>query len=241
LKQPPGMTLFKDKKNIVILLLIILFLIRIPLAGTRFAFWVITGVILCFASDFLMNRIFLNKSVFPNSAIISGFIVSGILDYRQPWFILVIFSLLPVVSKHFLRFNQKHIFNPANFSLFIATLFKIPLTWGIESNTFLIIIFGIYFAYSYKKFPQVFGFLALFVGIFSIFKMDPIGLISWFFLFIMLIEPKTSGYGKLKGFVFGGIAGVACFLMFRFSPGQDPFVSCLFIANLARPALEKII
>jgi hypothetical protein len=233
-------SLFKDKKNIVILLLSILFVIKAPQAEARFVFWVLTGVILCSISDFLINNIFLRKRVFSNSAIISGFIVSGILDYRQSWVILVIFSILPAISKQFIKFNQRHIFNPANLSLFIATLFKIPLTWGIESNTPLIIIFGIYFAYSYKKFPQILGFLIIFVGIFSIFKMNPIGLISWFFIFIMLIEPKTSGYGKLRGFLFGGIAGIACFLMFRYVPRIDPFISSLFFVNLARPVLERI-
>lgn len=231
----------KDKKNLVVLLLTTLFLIKISQEASRFAFWVITGVFLCCVLDFLINKIFLKKKIFPNSAIISGFIVSGILDYRQPWFILVIFSLLPIISKYLLRFNQRHIFNPANFSLFIANaFFRIPLTWGIESNIFLIIIFGIYFASSYKKLTHISGFLIFFIGLFAIFGMNPLGLISWFFIFIMLIEPKTSGYGKLRGFIFGGIAGIACFLMFRFMPGLDPFVSCLFIANLFRPVIEKV-
>ncbi len=231
----------KDKKNVVILLLVMLFLIRVPQTGARFAFWVLAGVAICLVSDLFISRNLLSGRVFPNSAIISGFIVSGILDYRQPWFILVIFSVLPIISKHFIRLNQRHIFNPANFSLFLAALFKIPLTWNIESNTPLIILFGLYLAYSYKRFPHILGFLLAFVGIFSAFKMDAIGLISWFFVFIMLIEPKTSGFGRLKGFAFGVVAGISCFFMFRFIPGLDPFVSSLFVANIARPALDRLI
>jgi len=230
----------KDKKNLVILLLTTLFLIKIPQEGSRFAFWVITAVFLCCSLDFFINKIFLKKKIFPNSAIISGFIVSGILDYRQPWFILVIFSLLPIISKHLIKYNNKHIFNPANFALFLAVILKLPLTWKIESNILLIIIFGIYLAYSYKKIFHILGFLVFFVGLFSISKINAFNLISWFFVFIMLPEPKTSGYGALKGFIFGGIAGVAAFLVFKFLPAYDPFISCLFIANLIRQALEKI-
>lgn len=230
----------KDKKNLVILLLSTLFVIKIPQEGGRFASWVITGVLLCFAFDFLINKIFLKKKIFPNSAIISGFIVSGILDYRQPWFILVIFSALPIISKHIIKFNHKHVFNPANLSLFIASaFFRIPLTWGIESNILLILIFGVYFAHAYKKFPHILGFLIFFSGLFAIFRINPAGLISWFFLFIMLVEPKTSGYGILRGFIFGSIAGTAAFLTLKFMPRYDAFVSCLFIANLLRPLLEK--
>jgi hypothetical protein len=198
------------------------------------------GIFICACSDYFINRIFLKKNIFPNSAVISGFIVSGILDYRQPWLILAIFSLLPAVSKHAIRVNKRHIFNPANFALFIAMFFKLPLTWKIESNIFLIIAFGAYLAYSYKKIPHVVSFLVLFIGLFAFFKMNAFGLISWFFVFIMLPEPKTSGYGAARGFVFGGIAGLAAFLIFRFMPQCDPFISCLFIANLSRAISEKI-
>ncbi|MBI5124494.1 MAG: hypothetical protein HZA72_03655, partial [Candidatus Omnitrophica bacterium] len=71
-------------------------------------------------------------------------------------------------------------------------------------------------------------------------KANPFSLISWFFIFVMLIEPKTSGYGALRGFVFGGIAGISAILLFRLLPGFDPFVTSLFIANLSNPLLEKL-
>lgn len=229
----------KDRKNLVIILLGLLFAIKGTQEGFRFAIWVISGVLLCSILDLLINHLSLKRAIFPNSAIISGFIVSGILDYRQPWFILVIFSTLAILSKHIIRFKHRHIFNPANFSLFMATLFKIPLTWNIESNVFLIIIFGLYFAYAYRKFPQILGFLSIFISLFIISGIKPFGIISLFFLFIMLIEPKTSGYGMFKGFIFGSIAGITSFLTFRFMPRYDIFVSSLFLANLFNPALKK--
>lgn len=231
---------WKDRRNFVIILLAVLVIIRIPTEGARFVLWVLVGAGLCSAADALINNLFLKRRIFPASAMISGLIVSGIIDYRQPWFILLIFTLLPVISKHIIKFNQGHIFNPANFALFVAAIFKIPLTWSIESNIFLIALFGIYFACSYKKFFHILGFLIFFTGLFAASRANPLGLINWFFLFIMLIEPKTSGYGFLRGFIFGSVAGISAFFMFKYLPAYDAFVSSLFIANLFNPVLEKV-
>lgn len=232
--------LFKDKKNIVILLLSALFLIKTTIEGAGFALWVLTGVAISAFLDFLLNKILLKKNISPGSAIISGFIVLGIMDYLQPWYILVIFSVLPVLSKHIIKINKKHIFNPANFALFIATIFRIPLYWNLEVNILLIIIFGLYFAYSYKKFPHILGFLVFFALPLVLFKINPLSLIGWFFIFIMLIEPKTSGYGTLRGFVFGAVCGSTAFLMIKYVHGYDPFVWGLFVGNLFNQVLDKI-
>lgn len=225
------MRFLKDKRNLVILLLSILFLIKIPQLDKRFFLWVLAGVFLCGFFDFLINNLLLKKNIFPKSAIISGFIVSGILDYRQAWWVLLIFSFLAILSKYTIKFNRKHIFNPANFSLFIAALFKIPLTWNIESNIFLIIIFGIYFTYSFKKIFHVLGFLFLFIILFALAKTNPFGLVSCFFVFIMLIEPKTSTGGALRGFMFGSLVAILSFLIFKFLPNYDFWVTSLFLAN----------
>lgn len=227
--------LFEGKKNSVIFLLSILFLLKIPQEDIRFTFWVLGGAGFCFALDFLINRLCLKRDVFSNSAIISGFIVSGILDYRQPWFILIIFSSLAILSKHLIKIDKRHIFNPANFALFAATFFQIPLTWNIESNTLMTVGFGIGLAYMYKKLSHVAGFLLFFsLGALILLKTNPFGIISWFFVFIMLIEPKTSGYGALRGFVFGAIAGTASVLLYKFIPQYNPFVCSLVIANQIR-------
>jgi len=230
----------QDKKNLVMLLLSALFIIKMPQGGIRFISWVLGGVVIATGCDLLIKRLFLNQAIVPKSAVISGFIVSGVIDYHQPWFILVIFTLLAIISKHIIRFKQRHIFNPANFGLFTASFFRIPLTWSIESNIYIIIPMGIYIAYSIKKLPHVAGFLIFFSGLFISQGINPLSLISWFFIFVMLIEPKTSGFSFLTGFIFGGIAGIVSFLVFKFVPQYDFFVVSLFVANLFNPLLEKM-
>ena len=230
----------RDKRNLVIILLALLFLIKIPQEGWRFALWVLGGVAFSSAIDFSISRIFFGRTTLPKSAIISGFILSGILDYHQPWFTLVIFLALAIFSKYMIRFQERHIFNPANFGLFVAALFKMPFAWKIESHILLIIISGIYLAYSLNKVFHVVGFLAFFTLLFSIGGANPFSIISWFFIFIMLIEPKTSGYGAWRGFVFGAIAAISSFLAYKFMPGVDYFVTGLFVANLSNPVLDSL-
>ena len=122
-------------------------------------------------------------------------------------------------------------FNPAAAALFAAALFQQPLTWNIESSIYLIIITGVYLAVSLKKWPHVLGFFLVFSGAFYLSGMNPLNMISWFFLLIMLIEPKTSGFGVLRGFLFGSVAGLTSFMMFKFMPQFDIFVTSLIAAN----------
>lgn len=229
-----------DKKNILMVLLSALLIIKIPQGGIRFIVWVMAGAVIAAGGDLFIKRFCLKRKMFPKSAVISGLIISGIIDYRQPWFILAIFTLLAIISKYIIRVERKHIFNPANFGLFMASLFQIPLTWSIESSIYIIIPIGIYIAYLIKKLPHVIGFFIFFSGLFALQGINPLTLISWFFLFIMLIEPKTSGFGLKRGFIFGGIAGMSSFLIFKFLPQVDIFIGSLIIANIIKPVLEKI-
>jgi len=230
----------KNKKNIVILLLSILFALKIPQGGVRFILWSAGGVFTCSILDILLNKFFLKKKIFPQSAVITGFIVSGILDYSLDWYMLLIFSSIAIVSKFIIRIKSKHVFNPANFALFAAALFRQPLTWNIESNIYLIIIAGTYIALSLKKWPHILGFLIIFSGLFHFSGVNPLNMISWFFVFIMLIEPKTSGFGVLKGFLFGSIAGLTSFVMFKFMPQVDIFVTSLIVANIFNMIIAKV-
>ncbi len=229
-----------DKKNQLILLLCMLFLIGVSQENVRFIFWILGGALVAAATDILIKYFFFNQKIFPKSAIISGCIVSGIINYQEPWFVLCIFCVLAVVSKNIIKYKKQHIFNPANFALFAAVLFKIPLTWNIESNIYVIIAFGLYMAYSIKKIPHVLGFLLFFSVPLVVGQINSLLMVSWFFVFVMLIEPKTSGFGRIRGFVFGSIAGLSSYLIFKLMPQYDFFVVGLFIANLCNLVLKKV-
>lgn len=230
-------SLINNKKNQVILLLTALFALRIPSGGMRFVIWIAGGILICVMLDVFLNKMLRKKSIPIQSAVISGFIVSGILDYSLSWYVLVIFSAVAIISKYILKINKKHVFNPANFALFVAALCKQPLTWNIESNIYFIIVAGIYLAISLKKWPHVLGFLLVFSGAFYFSGINPLNMVSWFFIFIMLIEPKTSGFGTWRGLMFGSLAGLTSFAMFKFMPQLDIFVTSLVVANTFNVAL----
>ncbi|NQU17061.1 MAG: RnfABCDGE type electron transport complex subunit D [Candidatus Saganbacteria bacterium] len=230
----------KDKKNIVILLLSTLSLISIYQHGGYVFVRVMVSVLFVGGLDFLISKLFYKRTIVPKSAVISGFIIAGILSFQVEWWWLFLFLSLAIISKHLIRYNKRHILNPANFGLLIAAILGFPLTWQIESNIYVIIIVGAYLAYSLKKSPHVLGFLLFFVGIFYFAEISPLLLISWFFVFIMLIEPKTSGFGNIRGFVFGGLVGVSSYLIYSFVPQIDLFVGSLLVANLFNPLLDKL-
>ena len=174
-------TFLNDKRNTVILLLFALFLIKVPQEDIRFAIWVVLGVFITALSDFIIKSYVSKIRVMPKSGIITGFIVSGIIDSGQNFIVLMSFCVFSVLLKYIFRYRNRHIFNPASFSLSITSLFGIPLTWQIESNIFIIITVGLYLAYAIRKLPHIFGFLFFFIILFHIQGINPFNLISWFF------------------------------------------------------------
>lgn len=231
---------FQDKRTWVLILLSVLAVIKSAEVGAGFLLWIAGGVLTASTLDYAINSVIFKRRILPRSAAISGFIVAGILDYQQPWFVSVAFPAIAILSKHIIRNRSGHIFNPANFGLFAAVLLKIPLTWAIESNIPLIVVGGIVIACALKKVPHVLGFLTAFGVPVAFSGQNPFLLMSYFFLFIMLIEPKTSGHGMVRGFVFGALSGAFCFISFKFFPAGDMFVCSLMAANALRPAVALL-
>ncbi len=226
----------QDQRHVVLILFIILCGIQISRDGISLFYWLLLGVTTAGFLDFLLSYVFYRRLKVPKSGMISGFIVAGILSFYEPFYMVIIFSAVAVLSKYCIRYRQHHFLNPAGFALLIATLFHLPLSWMMESNAYLIILVGFYLAYRLKKAFHIVSFLAVFLTLMSLSRMNGFSIISWFFLFIMLIEPKTSGTGILRGIMFGAIAGVATYFSYRFLLLQyDYLMVGLLIANLANP------
>lgn len=234
------MRLFKDIKNVVILLLLLLFFIQIPQENIRFVLWILTGVLFAVITDLAIYYTQHKKLFLPKSAIITGFIVAGIISFQEPFWMTILFPIIAIAAKHVIKIHHKHFLNPANTALFIATLFNISLSWSLESNIYILIIAGLYFVYRLKKWGHILGFFIPLSVLLLLRGTNPLLMISWFFLFIMLIEPKTSGIGFLRGLIFGTIASLSSFVILIFIPQYDFFVFGLFITNLCNPLLDKL-
>ena len=112
----------KNKNTVLIVLISILTVIAVSQENMRFAGWMLMGAVISCAAEYVVDRLTGKKGIVSTNAIVTGLLVAGIIEYHQPFFVLAIFSRLAIISKYTLRFNNKHIFNPANFALFIATL-----------------------------------------------------------------------------------------------------------------------
>ena len=142
---------------------------------------------------------------FPQSALISGLFIGGLLTQNLQWYVYVIAGAIAILSKHLIRFQQKHIFNPANFGiLLVSILFNVQHTWWISSPLILVLIFGIFIIWRLKRFDLAFSFLITYylinsiVGLVGGNNFNDIyltitnGGVIYFFSMYMLIEPKTN-------------------------------------------------
>ena len=82
---------------------------------------------------------------FPKSALISGLFIGGLLTQDLQWYVYVLAGAIAILSKHLIKIQQKHLFNPANFGvLLVSVIFGAAHTWWISSPLVLVLIFGIF-------------------------------------------------------------------------------------------------
>ena len=155
--------------------------------------------------DFAINYFKYKNFEFPQSALISGLFIGGLLTQNFAWYIYVVAGAIAILSKHIIKFQQKHIFNPANFGVLVASIiFGAPHTWWISSPLILVLIFGIFIIWRMRRFDLTLTFLASYYLINSIIELsrgngfnDVLstivnGGVIYFFSMYMLIEPKTN-------------------------------------------------
>lgn len=202
---------------------------------------------ICAAScilDFIILWVVNRKPAFPLSALVTGLIISGIL---APGRFSYIAALSAILSKHIIKISERHIFNPAGFGLFIASAFLgLPLIWQVYASPLLTVLFGLFLAYRVRKLSLVFSFMVslfLLSIIYSLIKHQEWGAHAWFlnyfFIFFMLIEPKTSPVYLRSKLIYGIIISVLVVLCFAFLPKYDFLVLGLLLGNLINALLLR--
>ncbi|MBA3052411.1 RnfABCDGE type electron transport complex subunit D [bacterium] len=212
---------------------------------------VIPQILLCLFSavglDFLIILIKTKKYFFSTSAVISGLIIAMLLEPGAPWYVAVSASTIAIFSKHIVKINGKHIFNPANFGLLIVMFgFKAYLVWWGASINWILIPLGLLIIYRFKRFHLILSYLvsqSVLLGVIFIFMGQAITnallMVNIFFMFVMLIEPKTSPV-TLKGrIIYGSLAGIFSAVFMSIFPSYDPSVLGLAVANLLGLLINK--
>lgn len=217
-----------------------------PLAMTGLA------VLTTISTDMVLIRLRRVEPFLPSAAIVSGLIIGLLSAPTLPWYHIVIVSVMAMAGKNFLRFENKHIFNPAASGLFITGLLFMHSVswWGVSFQTlqinpvsllfFLILLSPGYVSMihlrRYKILISFFMVYILFIGVLQLIQhsfnfknllmgtlFDPTTL---FFSLVMLPEPMTTPNHHLPQLLFGAaVAMVAIF--FRFS-----LIEALLVGNL---------
>lgn len=196
------------------------------------------------AFSYFKRRNFSASSSSVVSALIVGFVLSG---GSSPW-IIALASLFSVASKHLICFRGRHIFNPAAFGVFLsAILFGAETGWSGTFLWYVLLPAGLYFAYRVARLEVIAGYALGALGLFgfqalseNIPLMNIFGYLSYFFVFIMLIEPKTTPVRPLAKMIFG--FGVACliFVFIQIGSRFDHELAALLAFNISVPLLNRI-
>ena len=187
---------------------------------------------------------------FPQSALISGLFIGGLLTQNLQWYVYVLAGIIAILSKHLIRIQQKHIFNPANFGiLLVSIIFGVSHTWWISSPLLLVLIFGIFVIWRLRRFDLTISFLVSYYLINSIIELirgaqfQEIyftiinGGVIYFFSMYMLVEPRTNPNARKQRIVYGFLVAVL-FILFHFFIPRHDLPLALAIGNIFVPVLN---
>lgn len=204
-------------------------------------------------SDLLFVRLRNIQPFFPSAALVTGSIVGLLTSPYLSWYVPIVVGIIAMFSKNFIRFSNRHIFNPAGFGLLVgAIIFGYAISWWAVSwqqfrihNSEFIIYFLILLSpslissYRMGRYRITVAFLlTYFVLIFlpntkylilnTI--LDPTIL---FFSIVMLAEPLTSPNNHMKQILFGVFVALVSIL--ASSPilnSLDPLIFSLLLGNI---------
>lgn len=183
-----------------------------------------------------------------DSALTSGLIIGYVLSSESPWWMFLAVAAGTVGLKRALRFRGKNIFNPAALGIFLAVLLlKGSTEWKGAYEWYVLIPAGLYIVNKIKKMEIVLGYFAMSLALFipqalaqgtSLLNIP--GYFNYFFIFIMLIEPKTTPPTLWPKVVFGAGVALLVFLLTEWGFRYEPELFALLVLNTLVPILSKI-
>lgn len=199
--------------------------------------------------DIIINYIKTKQIIKPYHAIISGIFIAIILPTGQKWYIPALIAVIAILSKHLVNVNHKHLFNPAMFGLFFATLiFKQQLQWWGAAPLPLVLLFGLFISYRFKRFHLTLTYIITSIVLWFILSLitnNPLIVsilsVNYFFAFFMLVEPMTSPLYKKGRIAYGVLVAVLSFVFSIYVTQFDPNNISLLIINLFAPLINKYI
>lgn len=211
-------------------------------------------------SDVILTYLRKKKFFKPFAGVVTGFILTLIIDPSANGLQIFTIGISAMAIKNFVRFSNRHIFNPAASGLLIGwVLFRLnPSWWGAslyKGDASLILNLGLYlllaaiaFVSTYRlgrrnsflsyilSYSLLFLLITSSLSIHALIKtiMSP-GLL--FFSLLMLVEPMTSPVNKKRQIVYGLViailSGLFLYVSFNINSNiPDSSIMALLIGNL---------
>lgn len=182
------------------------------------------------------------------SAIITGLIIGFVLSSDGQWWKFVLASFIAIIGKYLIRFKGKHIFNPAATGIILTIIFLGAWTqWKGTYAWYIIIPLGFYFAFKLKKIEVVLSYIIVSLVLFGtqaflqkVSLINIFGYFSYFYIFVMVIEPKTTPLKPLSKYIFGVAVAVLIFVLTGIGVGFDVELLSLLVINATVPLLNKL-
>ena len=206
------------------------------------------AVVSCVTFETVFSYLKNKKIELTESPVISGLIIGLVFSSDEPWWMFVLVCLFAIGSKYLIRLKGKHLFNPAAFGVFLATvLFGASTQWKGTYLWYILVPAGFYFIYKIRKIELLTGYALtalLLFGIQAIIQKVPLvnifGYMSYFYIFVMLIEPKTTPIKRRGKFIFGASVAVLIFVLTEMGARFDVELCSLLVMNLSVPILNKL-
>lgn len=172
----------------------------------------------------------------PLTPFITGLIIGLVAQFGQQPLILFAIGAFSMLIKFIVKFEGRHIFNPAAGGLFIGSLLlsSYPSWWVGGTNAWVFLIWIPILLYKMRRWTPMVGFLLPVVSTGGISVLTSAS--ALFFISVMLIEPKTSPATIKLGLIYGVVVAIGYLIIGRFLQ-FDPLVPSLLIGNLTQRLL----
>ena len=209
---------------------------------------IVVAWVIAIIGEVLLNALTKKIVHVPDSAIITATIISVVLATSTSLFLIGLAVLIALFTKHFIRFRDKHIFNPANIALFLMiSIFGQNIQWWGASNLIILIVLGLLVMYKLRRiWPSVTFLTAYFILLILVNRNLNLGAITntitsdyspFFLAFVMLPEPQTAAWttpGRAITSILTATFAVA-FTVFNITA---PLIASLALVNLITPAVN---
>lgn len=185
-----------------------------------------------------------------SSDIITALIIAMVLAPAEPLWRVAIVCLAAFVAKHLILFRKKNIFNPAALGLTAGLPFGANLAWWGSFSPLLTIVVGsallIFYQGRWKMIASFIVSLEIFIAIHALitgasFVNETLLIIgsSFFFIFFMLTDPKTSPIFTKPIVIYAILVAAGTIAAHLWLP-RTMFIGGLLITNAATPFLNQL-